>query len=171
MRLVHRQTNGERKRMTVRNYTTQIKVEKTMQEIEKILVKFGAQGIYKEYKGERVSGIMFFLMREGQKIPFKIPMTLEKTRTMIEKAVRERRLPQRYLNEPLKTDQGERVCWRIIKDWIDSQLSLLEINFAEATEILLPYAYNMVEEKTMYQKFIENKEKFLAIGEAKEPNE
>jgi hypothetical protein len=149
--------------MAVRNYSTGIAVEKTVMEIEQILVKFGAEGIYKDYKGSKIAGLMFFLRKNGQKIPFKIPMTIEKTRTIITKAVQEGKLPRKYLDEPLRSEQGERVAWRIIKDWIDSQLSLLEMQFADAIEIFLPYAYNMVEEKTMYQKFLENKEKYLAL--------
>lgn len=154
--------------MAVRNYTTQISVEKTIMEIEAILIKFGAQGIYKEYQGSKIAGLMFFLMKDNQKIPFKIPMSIEKTRTIITRAVQEGKLPRRYLAEPLRSEQGERVAWRIIKDWIDSQLSLLEMQFADAIEILLPYAYNAVENKTMYQKFIEKKEQYLALEQKDE---
>ncbi len=48
-----------------------------------------------------------------------------------------------------------------------AQLSLMEMEFADSVELFLPYAYNMVEDKTMYQKFLENKEKYLAL-ESKE---
>jgi len=156
--------------MAVKNYTTEIKIEKTLMEIENILIKFGAQGIYKEYKGNKINSLMFFLIKDNQKIPFKIPMNIEKTRTIVVSAVHEGKLSKKYLEEPLRSDQGERIAWRIIKDWIDSQLSLLEMQFAEATEIFLPYAYNMLEEKTMYQKFVENKEKYLSL-EYKEEKE
>ena len=39
---------------------------------------------------------------------------------------------------------------------------------AEAIEILLPYAYNVVEDKTMYQKFIEKKDEYLALEDNNE---
>lgn len=149
--------------MTVRNYSTQINVEKTVTEIEKILVKFGANGIYKEYQNSQLTGIMFYLIKDGTKIPFKIPVQIEKTKSIIRKAVNERKLSKKYSYEPLLSIQGERVAWRIIKDWIDSQLSLLEINFADAIEILLPYAFDVIENKTMYQKFIEKKGEYLAL--------
>ena len=154
--------------MAVRNYTTSIAVEKTIMEIEGILVRFGAEGIYKEYQGSHISGLMFFLVKDGQKIPFRIPMSVEKTRTVVSKAVGEGKLPRRYLDEPLRSDQGERVAWRIIKDWVHSQLSLLEMQFADAVEIFLPYAYNMVEKKTMYEKFLEKKEQYLALEDDKQ---
>ena len=123
--------------MTLRNYTTQIPAEKTILEIESILVKFGAGGILKEYEGSKVSAILFYVVYDGQRIPFKIPMSLEKSRKVITSLVNEGKLPKKFLNEPLRSEQGERITWRIIKDWIDSQLSLLEVNFAESIEILL----------------------------------
>lgn len=132
-------------------------------EIEQILVKFGAQGIYKEYQGSKISALMFYLIKDNQKIPFKIPMSVDKARGVMIKIVQSGKLPRKYAQEPLRTEQGERVAWRIIKDWIDSQLSLLEMQFAEAVEILLPYAYNAVEEKTMYQMFQEHKDRFIAL--------
>lgn len=36
----------------IRNYTTQIAVDKNILEIEQLLIKFNAGGIYKEYEGQ-----------------------------------------------------------------------------------------------------------------------
>lgn len=147
----------------MKNYTTGIAVEKTVMEIEQLLVKFGAEGIYKDYKGTRIAGLMFFLRKNGQKIPFKIPMKTDKMRNVVMKLVQEGKLPRKFNEEPLRTEQGERIGWRVCKDWIHSQLSLMEMEFADSVELFLPYAYNMAEDKTMYQKFLENKEKYLAL--------
>ena len=157
--------------MVVKNYTTSILVEKTIMEIEQLLCKFGAQAIMKEYLGGQVSSLSFFVLFDDQKIPFKLPLKTEKARSIISNAVNEGYLPQRYLNEPLRTEQGLRVGWRIIKDWIHSNLSLLEIEFANPVEIFLPYMHDYVEGKTLYDKFIENKSKFIALEETKSPSE
>lgn len=132
-------------------------------EIEKILLKFGAKGIYKEFQGSRISSLMFYLEKDNQKIPFKIPVSIDKSRAIMQRIVNEGKLPKKFLTEPLRTEQGERVTWRVIKDWIDSQLSLLEMQFADAIEILLPYAYDVANNKTVYQKFLENKERFISL--------
>src|SRR3990167_3638751 len=149
----------------VKNYTTKIATIKTISEIEEIIVCFGAKGILKEYSGSGVKSLMFFIERDNQKIPFKIPFNIEKCRSIIVKAVEEKKLSKKYLEEPLRSQQGERVCWRIIKDWLHCQLSLIEIEFVEPIEILLPYVYDMVENKTIYQKFINKKEMFLGLEE------
>jgi hypothetical protein len=149
--------------MTLKNYTTGIDVNKTIMEIESLLVRFGAKSVYKEYTGSRISALMFVVEKKGNKIPFRLPTSIEKARGAIALIVKEKKLPQRYLSEPLQTEQGERVMWRIIKDWVESQLSLIELNYADAVKILLPYAYDYGEKKTMYQKFIENTDKYIAI--------
>lgn len=155
--------------MVVKNYTTSISAEKTIMEIEQLLSKFGARAIMKEYDGAgNVNSLSFYVMFENQKIPFKMPIKPEKCRSVITKAVNDGKLPRRYLNEPLRTEQGLRVTWRIMKDWIHSNLSLLEIEFANPVEIFLPYMHDYAENKTLYEKFIENKSKFLSLEHKEE---
>jgi hypothetical protein len=155
--------------MAVKNITTGIGADKTIMELEQILSKFGAKAILKEYDGESVKAISFYMIEGDRKIPFRLPMSLEKMRKVIMMAVEERKLPSRFLNEPLRTEQARRVGWRIIKDWVHSQLSLLEMDFASPVEIFLPYAYNVFKGKTLYQLFMEEKNKFIEFqGEAKE---
>jgi len=152
----------------IKNYTTTISAEKTLMEIEKLLVDFGSKGIYKEYEGSNISSIMFYMVHDGKKIPFKIPLRLNNMRNLISKLVKNGKLPQRFNSEPLRTEQGLRVGLRIIKDWIHSQLSLLEAEFCEPLELLLPYAFNPVNDKTMYQQILEKKKDFLALEDLSE---
>jgi len=150
--------------MAVKNITSRIDPAKTIMEIEQILAKFGAKAILKEYDGESVTSMSFYILApNGEKIPFKLPMKLENARAVIESAVGEGKLPQRFLTEPYRTDQALRVGWRIVKDWIHSQLSLYEMNYADAVEIFLPYAYNSITEQTLYEKIVEEKFEGLAL--------
>ena len=159
--------------MVVKNITSRIKPEKTIMEIEQILARFGAKAILKEYSGERVTAISFFIIApSGSKIPFKLPLKLEQMRAVIEKAVDERKLAHKFSNEPHRTDKALIVGWRIIKDWIHAQLSLAEVEFANPVEIFLSYAWNPVEEKTFYELIAEKKFKELSLEDkdAKEEN-
>ena len=152
--------------MIVKNITSAIKPEKTIMEIESLLAKFGAKAILKEYAGERVTAISFYIESpEGQRIPFKLPMKIEKTRAIIEQAVEARKLTRKFLDEPHRTDKAMIVGWRIIKDWIHAQISLAEIEYADPVEIFLPYAWNPITEKTFYEELEEKKFKNLALEE------
>lgn len=150
--------------MAVKNITSEIAPEKTIMDIEKILSQFGAKAILKEYEGEMVTAISFYILApNSEKIPFKLPMKLEKARAVVEKAVEEGKLPLRFNDEPYRTEKGLIVGWRIIKDWIHAQLSLAEIEYADAVEIFLPYAWNPVTEKTFYEEIEAKKFKGLAL--------
>jgi hypothetical protein len=56
--------------------------------------------------------------------------------------------------------QAARVAWRIIKDWIEAQLALVESNQAVMAEVFFPYALEEPQgEKTAFQVFEESKER------------
>lgn len=130
-------------KIALKNYTTQIKVEKTTGEIEALLASFGAKRIMKDYNENGVlDAISFIIETERGMMPFKMPMKLEKVYAVICQS----RIPNR-----LKTrEQAARVGWRIIKDWLHSQLSLIQIEMAKIEEIMLPYMQNN-EGKTMFE--------------------
>ena len=148
----------------IKNITSNIKPQKTIMEIEDILSKFGAGGVYKEFDSDgNVNQLMFYLNHKGQKIPFKMPMLIDKAKEVIKKAAHSGKIQKKYLQEPALTEKAQSVGWRVIKDWIHSQLSLLEIQFAEPLQIFLPYAYNGVTNETVYEQIEKQKSKFLAL--------
>ena len=147
------------------NITSTIKPEKTIMEIESILLKFGAKGIIKEYEGNSLDSIAFYIKKEEQNIAFKLPMKLEKMRMIIINAVDERKLPSKFRDEPHRSEKAQIVGWRIIKDWIKSQLSIYEIDFADPLELLLPYMYDIKEKQTFYEKLKTNPNLLLEYNE------
>lgn len=57
-------------------------------------------------------------------------------------------------------EQAERVAWRILKDWVEAQMALLDIEMVKLQEIFLPYIE--LNGKTIYQA-LEQKQ-FLLEG-------
>lgn len=55
-------------------------------------------------------------------------------------------------------EQAERVAWRILKDWIEAQMALLDIQMVKFEEIFLPYI-QINKDETIYQRL--EKEQFL----------
>ena len=58
------QTDIEVSKIGILNYTTQVKVEKTISEIEKILADHGANKILKEYEDGDIVAISFMIKTE-----------------------------------------------------------------------------------------------------------
>lgn len=120
-----------------------------MTEIEKILAQNGATHIFKMYNKEGTPTALAFKSLVGeQEIAFKLPMEENKIKMVFQNSVNRGELPRRYWDD---LDQARRTGWRIIKDWIDSQMALIEINVAKFEEIFLPYMYDMKKDKTLYE--------------------
>jgi len=134
--------------MALKNYTTSIKIEKTISEIEERLAKVGASHIYKVYENQIPKGLAFTLEIKGEPIAFKLPMREEQILLVFKNEVRIGKLPRRYHND---MDQARRTGWRIIKDWVDSQLALIEIEVARPEEIFLPYMYDSKNDETFFE--------------------
>lgn len=89
---------------------------------------------------------------EGEReINFKLPMKEEKIFQVFKIQNRQGKLANRYCD----LDQARRTGWRIIKDWIDSQMALLEIEIVKFEEIFLPYMYDVNKNQTMFEKLQE----------------
>ena len=149
--------------MPIKNYTTKIPVAKTVSEIEVILSNHGAKKILKDYDGGgHLSGISFMVETPSGSIPFKLPIDLKAWVSLLNKAVDGGKLPKRFRHD---ADQARRVGWRVIKDWIDAQLAIVETQTVTIEQVFLPYAYDLRTDETMYEKFLNKREEFIALEE------
>src|SRR5690348_17297170 len=63
----------------IKNYTTDVPVEKTTTEIQKILAQNGARGIALEYDGNgTLKDIFFKIMLQEKELPFRLPAKAER---------------------------------------------------------------------------------------------
>lgn len=137
--------------MAILNYTTTVDALKTVQEIECILMKHKAKSIMKNYDGESIIGLSFLIDTGVQQIPIRLPVKVEECLKVLEKEKREN--PRKQIKDT--REQAERVAWRILKDWVEAQMALLDIEMVRFEEIFLPYietqggktVYELLEEK------------------------
>lgn len=132
--------------MPILNYTTQISVEKTTNEIQKKLAKAGAQAVMTEYDEEQIlTSISFRMMCNNIMVSFRLPAQIDRIYMLLQN--------DNKVTRELKTrDQAARVAWRIIKDWIEAQLAIVEAEQAEMVEVFLPYAQNPTTGKTLFKQ-------------------
>lgn len=142
--------------MPLLNYTTKISADKTVGEIQKMLAKAGARAVLSEYdnKGE-VSAVSFKMLVGNSEVGFRLPAAPDKVLGALKA---QRGVEPRYKT----TEHTNRVAWRIIKDWVEAQLAIIETQMVKAEQVFLPYAITRNGE-TLYESVVKNK--FLQGGE------
>lgn len=121
--------------MAILNYTTTVDSFKTVSEIEYILMKHKAKSIMKNYEGESITGLSFLIDTGIQQIPVRLPVKVDECLKVLQKEKREN--PRKQIKDT--REQAERVAWRILKDWVEAQMALLDIEMVRFEEIFLPY--------------------------------
>lgn len=150
------------------NYTTEVPVEKTVDEIKAVLRAKGARAITEVYDGGRISAVEFVYETGWGARPFLLPAKPEAVLAlMIERHNASLNQWHRSWWNPQKPpqsarDQAERTAWRTIKDWVEAQLALMATRQVQFEQIFLPYA--LVEEnRTMFDVYSE-RQKSLPSG-------
>lgn len=116
--------------MPIKNFTTKVSVEQTINDLQKILVKAKATMILTEYGPDALpSALSFCVVIDKREISFKLPINV----TGVTAALRRDR-------EYRDDGHARRVAWRIVKDWCDSQMALIDAGQAEIAQVFLPYA-------------------------------
>lgn len=144
---------GKTERRGIKNYSTSIAIEKTIAEIEKLLVKHGVKQVFKEYDEHGVAFLSFGIEYKNQIIPIRLPARVEKIKEKLEEYVRKGRIENKYSD----IEQARRVCWRIMLDWIDSQMVMVELEQKEMIEIFLADIVDLGTKKTLFQKLSDGK--------------
>ena len=144
--------------MPLLNYTTKIDADKTAHEIAKCLSMHGAQAVLTEYdkKEGYVLAISFRIDLEGQTVGFRLPCDWK---PVLEILKRDPKVPRNQITEV----QAVRVAWRIVKDWVEAQMALVETKMATTQEVFLPYAV-MKNGRTLAQNIATNPEMLLGDG-------
>jgi hypothetical protein len=119
--------------MAILNYTTSINCEKSIAEIQKCLVKHGAQKIVTDYENGSPSAVTFCINLNGNIMAFSLPANYE---GVLKAMKSDKKVPRSKCN----IEQAQKVAWRIVKDWVQAQMAIVEAQLADLAEVFLPYA-------------------------------
>lgn len=123
--------------MGLKNYTTIVPAEQTIGEIQKMLSDYGVSAMMTEYDGRQVSAVSFKMNVDGKTMAFRLPCNWRQVRAVFDK----QRITKGYLKHADRDldNQAIRTAWRIIQDWIEAQLALVEVNMVTIPQVFLPY--------------------------------
>lgn len=131
----------------IKNYTSSVPASRSVSHIEEKLASHGAQSVVKKYEDKRLVAVSFFMQIQDKLIPFMLPAKTEQVKKLLHSNVKR---PRKGTIDKL-TEQSERTAWKIISDWVDAQMALVELQQAEIAEIFLPYMWNEKSGQTFYQ--------------------
>lgn len=134
--------------MNLKNYTSTVDADKSISRIERLLVDVGAKNINKQYAEDKtLKSITFLIDINGQTIAFRVEAKIDLVFKILWAEVKR---PQPTTKARV-TDQAERTAWKIVQDWVESQITMVQLQQAELAQVFLPYAYDPVKDQTFYQ--------------------
>ena len=145
--------------MALLNYTTTVEAYKTVSEIEQMLVKHGAKSIMKQFDDGMITSLSFLINTGVNDIPIKLPIRVD---DVLQVLIEQKKMHPKAGIKATKV-QANRVAWRILKDWIEVQMALLDIGMVQFEEIFLSYI-ETAGGKTIYEK-LEEKHFLLELNE------
>lgn len=135
--------------MAIKNYTTDVPIERTIAEIQKMLGEHGARRVGMEYANKHIVAVAFEMDIAGQSASYKLPCRHEGIYRLLKDDAKAQDIMRRN-KVKFSENHCRAVGWRIVRDWLDAQLALIEAEMAELQEIMLPYMITS-DGRTVYQ--------------------
>jgi len=141
--------------MPILNFTTKIPAARTVSEISALLARKGASSITQQFSDTgKVAAVTFTMKVGGVPTNFLLPSNERGVYDVMLKSA-----PPRFRSR----EQAERVSWRILKDWCEAQIALVESRQAEMGQVFMPYAVQGG--RTLYEVLVERNQKQLGARE------
>lgn len=152
--------------MFLKNYTSNVPVNETIHRIEKVLIRCGVLGIMKEYGlNAKVVAVTFQIDNPGGKITIRLPVEEERACEALWLDYAGTDLSEKdrncctYYSRKRKTrkdfaEQASRTAWRIVQDWVEVQMSMIQLKQADLMQVFLPYVFDG--RRTYYQALKES---------------
>jgi hypothetical protein len=141
--------------MFLKNYTSDVPVSDSLYRIEQVLIRCGVSGITKEYSPTtpgKIVAVMFNIALDGQRVfTVRLPANEEQAieAFWLDYVGLDWHDGKRVTNNPCKrktrvdfVQQGERTAWSIVKDWVEVQLSMIQMRQADFRQVFLPYVWD-----------------------------
>lgn len=134
----------------LKNYTSNQSASRSISYIEQKLIQQGANKILKIYDEDcRLKAICFSIIIDGEDISFKLPAKVKACETVLLSNLSARARPETRKKVP---QQAERTAWKILQDWVEAQMAMIELSQTEIMEVFLPYVFNNQTEQTFFEQ-------------------
>lgn len=140
------------------NKTTTVDAAKSVADIQQLLARNGATRMLVQYEGSDPVALSFTIVVNESPISFQLPCHWPGVLRALRKEV-----PPRLQN----AEHARRVGWRILREWLRAQLSLIASGSSTIEEVMLPWAITQ-SGNTVSQDLLSGRSKLLGLPEPKE---
>lgn len=136
--------------MPLKNYTSKQPVSRSIENIRRKLVQHGALKILETYDDDRViKAICFSMMIGGVEMFFKVPAKVDACEAVLMREVTSRTRPDTIKKIPA---QAARTAWKIVQDWVEAQMAMIELSQTEFLEVFMAYVFDPSTEQTFFER-------------------
>ncbi|MFA5265683.1 MAG: hypothetical protein WC378_17830 [Opitutaceae bacterium] len=144
----------------IKNYTSTVPVETSIQRIEAKLAVAGASGIMKLYgPDKKVTPLVFRFDLQGRSFSFRIPANSSACFDAMWKEHCLKHSRVRPETQQTIKEQAHRTAWKLVQDWVEIQISMIVLKQVEFLEVFLPYAWDG--KQTYFEALKQNQYKAL----------
>lgn len=140
--------------MFIKNYTSETPAHITIGRIEQRLIACGVNGITKEYSGSgKIAAIVFHLNLDGKRNSVRLPAD----ETAVQKSLHADWMAQSPKSKKTVADfadQAERTAWKLMQDWTEVQLTMVQLQKKDFREVFLAYLWDG--ERTFFQQIVDS---------------
>lgn len=134
----------------LKNYTSNVPVPTTIARIESVLIRVGVSGITKEYGPQaEVCALTFHIALGETRVAVRLPANREAALNALWDDYKAKH-PRGRLTRKDLVQQAERTAWKLMQDWCEVQLSLIQVKQAEFLEVFLPFVWDGGKRQTFY---------------------
>ncbi len=130
--------------------TTQVSPQKSVNEIQELLVAYGATAILTEYDNGEVIAVSFKHRTGDIEIPYRLPSRWQEVKKLLAK-------PRRTPKFSTLDAEAKRVAWRQTRRWVEAQLAYVQTNQVKFEQVFLAYMQVGLGSETLYERLEGNR--------------
>jgi hypothetical protein len=126
----------------IKNYTTKISAHQTLGELTSALCQAGATAVLCEFdSAKQPLAISFKINTQHGLAPFRLPSNVDGVFYKLKET-----------NKSVTREHASNVSWRILKNWVDAQLAIIQSGLALPEQVFFPCMQNS-DGVTLYERF------------------
>lgn len=139
--------------MPLPTYTTSIDVNKTLGEIQGMLSAARARSITVDYDGAgNPTAVSFTVVTGFGERAFELPANVDAVFKTLTAQYQQGRVARRFTTR----EQAARVGWRIVRNWLEMQLAMIEVGMMTLEQVMLHSMLVGPDQRSLYDVMVEH---------------